>query len=89
VEQMQHQTLPDAPKTNEGIPNWDLLVILCGRWCRPSPNNTPNVKGLGVVLPPLKGKQTSTECRFICQLPIWSKAGMINYFFSPTSIYTP
>jgi len=35
VEQMQHQTLPDAPKTNEGIRNWDLLVILFPGWCRP------------------------------------------------------
>jgi hypothetical protein len=38
---MQHQTLPDAPKTNEGIPNWDLLVILFARWIRPSPPPTP------------------------------------------------
>jgi len=38
---MQHQTLPDAPQTNEGGENKDLLVILFARWCRNTPTAHP------------------------------------------------
>ena len=77
---MQHQTLPDAPTSNEGGENKDLLVILFARWCGTLATHT-NVKGLGVMLPPLKGKQTNKECHLICQFPIWSKAGNVDFTF--------
>jgi hypothetical protein len=43
VEQMQHQTLPYAPTSNEGRPNKDLLPFLFARGCKNSLTHSPEM----------------------------------------------
>ena len=39
--------------------------------------------------PLVKERQASKRYRFMCQFPIWSKAGIVDLTYSPTSICAP